>query len=53
MVFKVKYNGIIKSSQKQPIISLMSHLQTQPHLAIHEKAIHEYRIHASYGQCMR
>ena len=35
---KVKYNGIIKSSQKQPIISLTSHLQTQPHLAIHEKA---------------
>ena len=36
--FKVKYNGIIKSCQKQPIISLTSHLQTQPHLAIHEKA---------------
>ena len=37
-VFMVKYNGKIKSCQKRPIISLMSHLQTQPHLAIHEKA---------------
>ena len=34
----VKYNGKIKNSQKWQIISLMSHLQTQPHLAIHEKA---------------
>ena len=35
---KVKYNVIIKSSQKQLIISLTSHLETQPHLAINEKA---------------
>ena len=37
-VFTVKYNGNIKSSQKQSIISLTSHLQTQPLLAIGEKA---------------